>query len=160
VRSAEAFPGGVVLSVDVGTVRTGVAACDPGRILAYPVETVPAGDGMVARVAELADEYGAAVVVVGYPLGLDGQPGLSAQDVVRQARRLAGKLTVPVWLVDERLSTAQAQRRLHEAGRTVKTSRGVVDTLAAVGILESVLNALSQGHVIGRELEAICGWSQ
>ncbi|MCL2471960.1 MAG: Holliday junction resolvase RuvX [Propionibacteriaceae bacterium] len=144
---------GVLLAVDLGSARVGVAACDAGRVLAYPVETVPAGDGLDDRITALVAEYAAAALIVGFPLALDGSRGIAAQNVENQARLLAEKVGVPVWLVDERLTSVQANQRLRAAGRNSKSARGVVDAQAAVGILESVLHALEAGRMIGRELE-------
>ena len=143
----------MLLAVDFGSARVGVAACDRERILAYPVETLPAGDGVPQRLARLASDYGAVGVVVGYPLALDGGAGPAAANVREQALAVARAVALPVWLVDERMTTAEAQKRLRQAGRTVKTSRKIVDRQAAVGILEAVLNAWNRGSWIGQALE-------
>ena len=150
---SELLPEGVLLAVDLGQVRVGVAACDAGRVLAYPVETIPAGEGLPGRVVQLVEEYGAVGLVVGYPLALDGTPGIAARQVLQQARALSMAVGLPTVLVDERMSTAQAQRKLHQAGRTTKRSRAVIDSQAAVGILESMIDAMNQGKTIGRKLE-------
>lgn len=142
-----------MLAIDLGAARVGVAACDAGHILAYPVNTIPAGDDLPQRVAQLVDEYEAVALVVGYPLNLDGTAGIAAHNVLRQAHAIGEVAGVPVWLVDERMSTAQAQRRLHETGHSVKTARAVIDAQAAVGILDSVLSAANQAMTIGKRLE-------
>jgi len=144
---------GALLSVDFGSVRVGVAACDAGRVLAYPVTTLPAGDQVYDRLAELAAEYEAVGFIVGYPLALDGNPGIAAEKISVQAQELLRRTGTPVWLVDERMTTAEAHRKLRASGRTAKTSRGVVDAQAAVGILESVLHGLDEGRTIGEELD-------
>ena len=131
---------GVVLAVDVGTVRVGVAASDPDRLLAFPVETVPAPGH--ARVAALADERGAVLVLVGLPTSLSGR---SASASAQMARDWAATLTplvapVPVELVDERLTTVSALASLRASGRSAKASRSVVDQAAAVALLQGVLD--------------------
>ncbi|WP_226344807.1 Holliday junction resolvase RuvX [Agilicoccus flavus] len=142
---------GVRLGVDVGSVRIGVACSDPDGILATPVATVPAGDGApdpVAAVAALAsgdDPAGrppAAEIVVGLPRSLSGQEGPAAQTARAFAVRLAAAVRpVPVRLVDERLTTVDAQRHLRASGRSERTSRDVVDQAAAVVILQHALDA-------------------
>ena len=132
--------GGVVVAVDVGTVRVGVAASDPGRILASPVETVAAPG--LARVAELVAERAAVLVVVGLPTSLSGRAQSASADM---ARSWAARLTplvapVPVELVDERLTTVTATAALRASGRTGKRAREVVDQAAAVAILQAVLD--------------------
>jgi len=139
--STGGFRRGVRLGVDWGKARIGVSACDADGLLAYPVETVPATDedAAFARLAALADEYGVIEVVMGLPLALDGKAKLAAADVTSVAERLAASLTVPLRLVDERLTTAVAHRQL--ARLDSRHRRGVVDQAAAAGILESALEA-------------------
>lgn len=127
------------LGVDWGKARVGVAACDADGLLAYPVETIAAGDeaAVFSRLAQLADEYGAVEVVMGLPVALDGGIKLAATDVMAVARRLAARLDVPLRLVDERLTTAAANRYIGHLGS--RRRRGVVDQAAATGILDSAL---------------------
>ncbi len=150
---AERIPDGALLALDLGKARIGVAACGPERILAYPVATIAAGSEWRDQVAGLVEDYRAVAVVVGLPLGLDGRPGIAAAAITERARELAGRIGVAIWLVDERLTSAEANQRLREAGRNSRTSRGVVDAQAAVGILESVLRALTANRAIGQRLE-------
>lgn len=130
---------GVVLAVDVGTVRVGVAASDPHRILASPVETVPAPGH--ARVAALAAERAAVLVVVGLPTSLSGRSESASADMARAYAEVLAALVapVPVELVDERLTTVAATAALRASGRTGKRARAVVDQAAAVALLDAVL---------------------
>lgn len=130
---------GVVLAVDVGTVRVGVAASDPHRILASPVETVPAPGH--ARVAALAAERAAVLVVVGLPTSLSGRSESASADMARAYADVLAALMapVPVELVDERLTTVAATAALRASGRTGTRARAVVDQAAAVALLEAVL---------------------
>ncbi|MDR0487953.1 MAG: Holliday junction resolvase RuvX [Propionibacteriaceae bacterium] len=144
---------GVLLALDLGSARIGVAACDSGRILAFPVETIPAQDGYISRVVELLQEYNGVGLIIGYPLTLSGQAGIAAEKILAQAQLLANHVDVPVWLVDERMSSAEAHSKLRAAGRNAKNSREIIDTQAAVGILESVLCALREGRTIGKQVE-------
>jgi len=129
------------LGVDVGAVRIGVAVCDPDGLLATPVETVRAGDGDLARIAELADEYGVVEAVVGLPRSLSGAEGAAAGKARVFAEKLLGKIQpIPVRLVDERLTTVTATRGLRESGVRGRKSRAVVDQAAAVVILQNALD--------------------
>jgi len=130
---------GVVLAVDVGTVRVGVAASDPHRILASPVETVPAPGH--ARVAALAAEREAVLVVVGLPTSLSGRSVSASADMARAYVKVLAPLVAPapVQLVDERLTTVTATAALRAAGRSGKRARAVVDQAAAVALLQTVL---------------------
>jgi putative Holliday junction resolvase len=134
------IPGsGVVLAVDVGTVRVGVAACDPGRVLASPVETVPAPG--LARVVALVAEREAVGVVVGLPTSLSGHAASASAEMARAfAAELASQVDVPVELVDERLTTVMAAAALRASGKRGKQARAVVDQAAAVALLQGWLD--------------------
>ena len=131
---------GVVVAVDVGTVRVGVAASDPHRVLASPVETVPAPG--LDRVAAIVAEREAVLVVVGLPTSLSGASASASADMARRfATRLAGRVApVPVELVDERLTTVAASAALRASGRRGAKARSVVDQAAAVALLQGVLD--------------------
>jgi putative holliday junction resolvase len=145
VSSAATRPG-VRVGVDVGTVRVGVAASDPGALLATPLRTVARtqdDDGSdVAQIAGLVDELAAVEVVVGLPRTLAGAEGPAAQAARTYAGRLAVRVApVPVRLVDERLTTVDAHRSLRESGVDGRRQRAVVDQAAAVLILQAALDA-------------------
>jgi len=131
---------GVVLAVDVGTVRVGVAASDPHRILAFPLETVPAPGH--ARVVELAVERDAVLIVVGLPTSLSGAADSASADMARTWAATLEPMIAPVEvrLVDERLTTVSAAAALRTAGRSAKASRAVIDQAAAVALLQGVLD--------------------
>ena len=132
---------GVRLGVDVGEVRIGIAACDPGGVLATPVETVAHGRGDMQRIAELVSERDAIEVVVGLPRSLSGGEGPAAEAVRGFAQRLARHVApCPVRLVDERLSTVRAGRAMRASGVSSRESRGTIDQAAAVVILQDALD--------------------
>ncbi|GAA4981352.1 Holliday junction resolvase RuvX [Kineococcus glutinatus] len=146
---------GVRLGVDVGTVRVGLASCDPDGYVASPVQTLARDDRRGAdlrRIAAEVVERGALEVVVGLPLSMDGSEGRAAGLVRAYAERLAAAVApVPVRLVDERLSTVGAHRSLHESGRKGRKHRAVVDQVAAVWFLQGALDAeRSAGRAPGR----------
>jgi putative Holliday junction resolvase len=137
---------GVRLGVDVGTVRIGVSMCDPGGLIASPVETVPRGRGDLDRLVAMVAEHDVVEVVVGLPLTLAGQRGPAAQAAEDFAFQIAYRVApTPVRLVDERMSTVSAERGLRASGKSGKAHgkarRKVVDQAAAVIILQSALDA-------------------
>jgi putative Holliday junction resolvase len=132
---------GVRLAIDWGEARIGVAACDPAGILAYPVETVPAGPAAIARIRDLVGEYHPIELVLGLPRTLAGTESYAASKIRTVAEELAAALPgLPIRLVDERLSTAAASRKLGQAGRNTRRQRRVIDQAAAVAILEGALD--------------------
>ncbi len=140
---------GVRLGVDVGSVRVGVAVCDPAGILATPLLTLERRkDGRdLASLAALATERAVVEIVVGLPTGLSGRAGAAAQAATVYAQALAALVApVGVRLVDERFTTVAATRSLRAAGRNTRAGRAVVDQAAAAIILQ---NALDKERVSG-----------
>jgi putative Holliday junction resolvase len=138
---------GVRLGIDVGRARVGVALCDREGLLATPVETVPRDEAAIARITALVAEHEPIELVVGLPLSLSGGDTASTTDARDFANQLAASVSIPVRLVDERLSTVSAQRALRDSGRGTRGSRPVIDQVAAVIILQ---NALDSERTAGR----------
>jgi putative Holliday junction resolvase len=135
---------GVRVGVDVGSVRVGVASCDPGGILATPVTTLRRDLRSGRDIEELGGivaEREAIEVLVGLPRTLAGRDGPSAVAAREYAAAVAGRVApVPVRLVDERLSTVAATRGLRAAGVPGRSMRAVVDAAAAVVLLQAALD--------------------
>lgn len=148
---------GVRFGFDVGTVRIGVARCDPAGLLAVPEMTLDASEpNQVAQtIQSLVDEYLPVEFVVGYPVTLAGRASSSAHAAEAFAKVLAAQHPgTSVRLVDERLSTMQAQRNMQQVGRSVKQSRGSIDQAAAVVILQQALDTeRTSGRPAGRLVE-------
>ncbi|CAN5191613.1 Holliday junction resolvase RuvX [Frigoribacterium sp. UYMn621] len=136
---------GVRLGIDVGKVRIGVASSDPHGMIATPVSTVPRGDGDIAAIMVEASERSVVEIVIGLPLALSGGDSASTQDARDFAQRVAEAGDIPVRMVDERLSTVSATRALRASGRNSRTSRSVIDQVAAVIILQHALDAERTG---------------
>jgi putative Holliday junction resolvase len=138
---------GVRIGVDVGSARVGVAASDPSGTFASPVETLKRDPGAgtdLAALAELVAEREAVEVVVGLPRLLSGAEGEAARLARSYAVELAARIApTPVRLVDERLTTVAAHKRLRDSGVPGRGQRSVVDQAAAVLILQSALDAES-----------------
>lgn len=127
------------LALDPGSVRIGVAVSDVDGILASPRDAVAAGD--LAAVGVVVDEVEPIEIIVGLPLGLDGREGESATKARTFAAEVTRATARPVRLVDERLSTTQAQRGLHDQGRSVRQSRDMIDSASATVVLQHALDA-------------------
>jgi putative Holliday junction resolvase len=134
------FRRGVRLGIDVGRARVGVARCDPDGLLATPVETVTRDEHAVERVSALVAEHSAFEVLVGLPISLSGGETASTADAREFARAVAAASTTPVRLVDERLSTVSAHAALRESGRSQRSTRRIVDQVAAVVLLQQALD--------------------
>jgi putative Holliday junction resolvase len=130
-----------ILALDLGEQRIGVALSDSLGWLATPLIVLKCSsrEAELAAIAELVRKHQAGQVIVGYPCSMNGTAGPQAQLVDRYVERLRTRLQVPVILWDERLSTAQAERLVHETGRRVRRER--IDAAAAAVILQSYLDA-------------------
>ncbi len=137
-------PRGALIGLDLGTKTVGVAASDPDRRLATPVETVSrkrfALD--VERLLALAHERRAVGFVLGLPINMDGSEGPRAQATRAFARNLAKLTELPIALWDERLSTAAVERALIEADVSREKRKAVIDQHAAAYILQGALDRL------------------
>lgn len=131
------------VGLDLGSKRIGVALSDSGGSLALPYETLHrSGDRRTdhARIADLVDELGAEVVVVGMPRSLDGSEGPAARRTRTEVRQLADLLHVEVETYDERFTTVSASRMLRQAGVSGERQRKVVDASAAAVMLQAWLD--------------------
>jgi len=137
-----------ILALDLGERRTGVALSDSLGWLATPLTVLQSRsrEAELAAVVDLVRGHQVEQIVVGYPRSLDGSVGPQARRVDQYVVRLHARLPdVPVILWDERLSTAQAERLVHETGRRVQRER--IDAAAAAVILQSYLDAQKSSPV-------------
>ncbi|GAB4518331.1 MAG: Holliday junction resolvase RuvX [Amphiplicatus sp.] len=144
-QQAAAFgPRGALLGLDLGEKTIGVAACDPDRRVATPVETIRRKKFAVdaERLAALAAERGVVGLVLGLPLNMDGTEGPRAQSTRSFARNLARILPLPAAFWDERLSTAAMERALIalDASRAKRAQK--IDESAAAFILQGAIDRL------------------
>jgi putative Holliday junction resolvase len=148
------------MSVDYGRARMGLAIADTETRMAQPLSTLERinRNEDMRRLRELVREHGVKQIVVGLPLRLDGSRGEMAEEVERFAQRVRKQIGVPVEMVDERLTSWEAERLLEEVqGRFIheekvtghkktKTVQGkmTVDAVAAAVILNEYLERQSQ----------------
>jgi putative Holliday junction resolvase len=145
LRPEAVEPGaGRVLALDWGTKRFGVALSDPTRLIAQPLTTLTRRAGHrppLAAIVELIRRHEVALVVVGLPLGPEGDEGDAAREARTLGEAVARRAEVSVTWWDERLSTAAALRSARAAGVRDRDSRERIDQMAAVQILQHYLDA-------------------
>jgi putative Holliday junction resolvase len=137
-----------VLGIDFGQKRIGLALSDPTGTLASPLPTLKRRAGKrppLKAIAELVDEHGVGAIVMGLPLGLDGDDSEWTQEVREVADALSKRTGLEVHLVDERFTSVQAERAVRGIGlpKGKREEKGRVDAAAAVLILQSWLNRRS-----------------
>ncbi len=144
-RGAVTLPGRI-LAIDYGRRRIGLAVSDELRITARPLSILERKNrsDAIRKLREIAREFGARQIVVGYPLNLDGTSGEMAEEAARFANRLRKELGVDVELVDERLTTWAAEQTAAEIGHRVRRKdsslRRSHDDLAAAIFLREYLD--------------------
>ena len=129
---------GTVLAFDFGERYVGVAVGEDAMKVAHPLATIDAR-GAAARfdaIAALVAEWRPARFVVGLPLGPDGERHALAPRVERFARQLEGRFRVPATLVDERLSSVEAEARLRAIGRGGRSHKNLAHPVSAQVILQ------------------------
>ena len=135
---------GKLLGVDFGDKRTGLSISNDGQSIASGIDQISVG-GMqktAETVAKIATERGVAGVVVGLPVNMDGSHGPRAQHAEKFANILARFVTVPVSMIDERMTTMAASRYLNETDTRGQKRKGVIDALSAQIILQNALDKL------------------
>lgn len=136
----------VIVALDVGQARIGVAVSDELELLASPHSTIrrTSNAAAIAAIARVVDATGAEQVVVGLPVSFDGKLHAQAQSVQAFAEKLRARLSVPLVYADETLSTVRAEEQLRAAGVRPERIRERIDAAAAAVILQEYLDARRQ----------------
>lgn len=124
------------LGIDFGEVRVGVAVCDDEGLVCTPLTTLRNDNHLFSKLAELIDEYQPVCVYVGKPKHLSGVEGNTVAEVAKFVTRFSESFQVPIKLIDERLTSKSAERKLRNAGKDSKERKGLIDQLAAMSILQ------------------------
>lgn len=137
------MPEGLVMAFDFGLKRIGVAIGESllGQARALTAIVAEASDARFAAIAELIAEWQPARLVVGLPTAMDGSEHAMTARCRRFAHQLEGRFGLPVSLIDERLSSAEAKRRLADAGLDWRARKQQVDAQAAQIILQDYFDA-------------------
>jgi putative Holliday junction resolvase len=128
----------IALGIDVGQARVGVAFNQGSLVMAHGV--IQRTSDAAKEIASIAADRKAERLFVGLPVSLSGSNTRSTSDAMTFARELAREVGLPVYLIDERLSTVSANLLLRSAGKSAKQSKSIIDAEAARVILESALS--------------------
>lgn len=134
-----------VLSLDVGDKSIGLAMSDPSQTVAQGIGQIecskPTLNEGAHQVRKLITQHKIKKIIVGLPLNMKGEEGWQAKKVRSFVERLSAKISIPVILFDERLSTVAAERVLKEAKVSFSQRKKVKDKLAATVILQNYLDS-------------------
>jgi putative Holliday junction resolvase len=131
------------LGIDYGDARIGLALSDELAFLAHPAATVPNNSSALMSIRELVAARNVTGVVIGVPRNMNGTFGPAADKAKKFGEELMKLLPQQRFVFwDERLTTVEAQRVLHNAGKNIRSSRPVLDQVAAQILLQSYLDSL------------------
>jgi putative Holliday junction resolvase len=133
------------LALDHGTKRIGVAVSDELKMIAQPLEYIPTEpfDAFLARLKQVMTEKEVELVFIGMPRNMDGTYGPAAQNVQEFIAQLKPEISVPIKTLDERLTSAQANRVLLQGNVRRADRKQKVDAMAAAILLQSYLDNAS-----------------
>lgn len=133
----------VIMAVDLGDARTGIAVSDKGEGFAFPKGVIKEynKEKLLITLCKKAKELGAEMLVVGYPKNMDGSAGFKAQECEMLGNKLAEMCNLPLVLWDERCTTVSAHTALNFTDTRGKKRKNVVDAVAATIILEDYLRS-------------------
>ena len=130
------------IGIDYGEARVGVSYSDDLGMFAHPLETIHVKRvDPIKRIIEISKEKKIQKLIIGMPRNLDGSYGPAAKKVEKFINQIRSALPeIKIHTQDERFTTTVAQRKLHDAGYSIKSSRQIIDEAAAVEILQSFLD--------------------
>lgn len=132
----------IIMSIDFGKARTGLAICDKAEVLAFPLEVIEEKNAEILceKISKKIAENKIEKVVFGLPKNMDGSLGESAQRVKKVSEILKTKTNVPIEFWDERRTTVSAHSYLNTTNTRGKKRKSIIDAVSAVIILENYLN--------------------
>jgi putative Holliday junction resolvase len=130
------------IAFDYGDARIGVAVTDLDAILATPIDNLDAAATELSQeIRVLLDEYLPLYIAIGSPIHLSGEVSAKSASVNSFCALIRSLTELPIYLIDERLTTVTASKNLRAAGVSAKDGKSKIDGAAAVAILESALHA-------------------
>ena len=131
----------IIMSVDLGKARTGIAVSDSTESFAFPKTVIKEynSEKLINKICESAKECSASLIVVGYPKNMDGSAGWRAQECEEIANKIHNISGIQTILWDERCTTVSAHTALNYTDTKGKKRKEIVDAVAAVIILEDYL---------------------
>lgn len=134
----------IILAIDLGKARTGIAVCDKTMFLASPLCVIEEWnrDKLAEKIVQIVDREKAELIIIGLPRNMDGSEGESAVGAREFADKLTGLTDIPIKMQDERCTTMIAHRYLNDTNVRGKKRKKTVDAVAATVILQTYLDSL------------------
>jgi putative holliday junction resolvase len=141
-----------LIAIDPGSVRVGIAVSAGNLALARPALSARSA---AQEISQLVSLEAPDALVIGFPLTLSGRSGSSASRAIELGRQIRTLVDLPIWLLDERLTTAAAASKLRASGKTSREQRAIIDSQAACELLEFALDLASRGANLGQNLDEL-----
>ena len=132
----------IIMSVDLGKARTGIAISDSGESFAFPKEVITEynTEKLITKICDAVNKYSAELIVVGLPKNMDGSVGWRAEECKEIAEKIKAVSQKEIVMWDERCTTISAHTALNFTDTRGKKRKEVIDAVAAVIILEDYLS--------------------
>lgn len=127
------------LAIDYGTKRTGLAICDAAETIASPLAVLHGQKELLNKISEIVKTENIDAIVLGLPLNMSGTESSQTKLALKFAEQIKSRISVPVHLQDERLSSFGAEEKLAPADFTRGKRKKRIDAIAAAEILEAFL---------------------
>jgi len=134
------------LAIDYGTKRTGLAICDAAETISSPLRVLYGQKELLNKIAEIVNNENVDAIVLGLPLNMSGTESSQTKLTLKFAEQLKGRLSVPIHLQDERLSSFGAEEKLAPAELTRGKRKKRIDAVAAAEILDAFLEQKTAGN--------------
>jgi putative Holliday junction resolvase len=140
------------IGIDYGDVRVGIAITDMDAILVSPLVTLRNDQDLLQSIFQLIEEHEPIYIAIGSPLHLSGEGSSKSVAVQSFAKKVKDSIGTEIFLIDERLTTKSAQNQLRDVGISSRESKGIIDQIAAVNILNQALLLESSANGLGNPL--------
>ena len=136
----------IILSIDLGKARTGIAICDKNMVLASPVCVIDEWnrDKLAQKIIKIVLERQAEKIIIGLPRNMNGSEGESALAAKEFAGKLSELIDIPIEMHDERCTTIIAHQYLNDTNTRGKKRKQTVDAAAAAIILQSYIDSVNK----------------
>ena len=134
-----------VLALDIGQKRVGIAVSDADGRIAFPLKVLPAAEVLqhAKSFQRVLEDYEPDLLLVGKPLTMSGDAGPQLARVEAAAGKIASNTGLPIEYMDERLTSSEAKRILHDQGIDERHARGKVDDIASSLFLQAYLDKMN-----------------
>ncbi len=145
------LPSGVILAIDWGQRRVGLAVSDSTQAMVFPIKVLQRSGHQpeAAAIRKTVQENGARAIIVGWPLLNNGLSGQNGPVILKWVESVCVPAGVPIFFADERFTSVLADETLRETGRKASQRKALIDSMAAREFLQDVINGAARIWPLG-----------